>query len=196
MKHKTRYFLWFIALSLGLALALNMPDSSTQKVIIYPSLATFDLFTHQDEPLEAKHLDSPYRIIYFGFTSCYQICPADMAVLSAILDDLEPNVLKELLPIFLSIDPERDNADTLQTFLSAFHPDFLGLYGTQSSISSLLDTYKIYSKKVVDPDLEEYQFDHANAIFLLDNDWQLVEIFWGSNVSNRIESKLRSLLSS
>ena len=63
------------------------------------------------------------KLIYFGYTYCPDICPMDILKISKLFDD-NPNLNKELLPIFISIDPERDRPETLKSFIENFNSAF------------------------------------------------------------------------
>src|ERR1700761_3821443 len=112
--------------------------------------------------------DSDFRgklmIVYFGYTFCPDVCPADLMAITQALDALGP-AADGIQPIFITIDPERDNA-VLAEYLKAFHKSFVGLTGTPDEIRKVANTYKAFYAKVQDPKSGEYSIDHSGVIYL------------------------------
>ena len=76
------------------------------------------------------HLKGKWLLIYFGFTNCPEICPAEMEKVSKAVDEVEAKYGEgTILPVFISIDPERDSAGLIKEFLEDYNPKFVGLVG-------------------------------------------------------------------
>jgi protein SCO1/2 len=88
-----------------------------------------------------------YRIMYFGFTHCPDVCPTDLAVLGQALRRFEksdPARAARVTPIFVSVDPERDKPAVLKDYVAAFHPRLVGLTGTPAQIAGMTRRYGAY----------------------------------------------------
>jgi protein SCO1 len=109
-----------------------------------------------------------YRLVYFGFTYCPDVCPTDLQRIGRGLAEFEksdPARAGRVQPIFISVDPERDSPDNIKEFVSAFHPRLIGLTGSPDEISDIAKRYGVfYSKGEVGPD-GEYLMNHStNAV--------------------------------
>lgn len=90
------------------------------------------------------------RLVYFGFTSCPDICPVHLAQLSDVLD--RPGMPPNVKVLFVTVDPERDTSEVIRTFLDRFNSDFVGLTGT---VDQLLEVQQQFSALVAIPETVE-----------------------------------------
>src|SRR6201996_5052507 len=97
-----------------------------------------------------KRSDSDFRgklmIVYFGYTFCPDVCPADLMAITQALDALGP-AADGVQPIFITIDPERDNK-VMAEYLRAFHRSFVGLTGSPEEIRKVANAYKAFYAKL------------------------------------------------
>lgn len=125
-------------------------------------------FTLTDQKGKARS-DSEFRgklrIVYFGYTFCPDVCPADLMAITQALDALGPKAAG-IQPIFITIDPERDSK-VLSEYLGAFHPSFVGLTGTPEEIRRVANSYKAFYSKVEDARGSDYTIDHSGVIYLM-----------------------------
>ena len=116
-----------------------------------------------------KRSDSEFRgklmIVYFGYTSCPDVCPTDLMAITQVLDELGP-LAKDIQPIFITIDPERD-ASVLAEYLGAFHKSFIGLAGSDEEIRKLAYAYKAFYAKLPNASGGGYLIDHTGVIYLM-----------------------------
>jgi protein SCO1/2 len=110
-----------------------------------------------------------YRIVYFGFANCPDICPTDLAKIGQamrLLEKSDPAVAAQVQPIFISVDPERDTPAILKDYAAAFHPRLAALTGTVEQVETAKKAYAIYAKK--EPaDNGTYRMDHQRIIYLM-----------------------------
>jgi protein SCO1 len=91
-----------------------------------------------------------YRIMYFGFTHCPDVCPTDLAILGQALRRFEksdPAPAARVVPIFVSVDPERDSPAVLKDYVADFHPRLVGLTGTPQQLADMARRYGAYYGK-------------------------------------------------
>ena len=86
-------------------------------------------------PVDLKNLRGRVVLIYFGYTWCPDICPTNLAFIAAALKSLAPEDLARVQVLFVSVDPERDDAQRLAQYTGYFHPQILGLTGTPEEIA-------------------------------------------------------------
>jgi protein SCO1/2 len=117
-----------------------------------------------------KRSDSEFRgkymLVFFGYTFCPDVCPTTLAVMAAALDKMGSGA-DRIVPIFISVDPERDKPDVLKAYLSAFGPRFVGLTGTAEEIAATTKAYRVYVQAHKDQG-ENYPVDHSGVVYLMD----------------------------
>lgn len=104
-------------------------------------------------------------LLFFGFTQCPDVCPTALTRAAAVRELLGERA-DALQVLFMTIDPERDTPELLKAYTAAFHPSFLGLYGTAERTAQMADEFKIYYKKV--PTGSSYTMDHSTQSYLFD----------------------------
>ena len=128
---------------------------------------SFLLKDHKGDLFDSKNIQKK-KLIYFGYTYCPDICPMDMLKISQVYDD-NIGLRKKLLPIFITVDPDRDNQKAIKAFVENFNDAFIGLTGTKDEINKVIKSFKIYvnyNKKNLND--KSYLVDHSSLIFLMD----------------------------
>jgi protein SCO1 len=132
-------------------------------------------------------------VVYFGYTYCPDVCPADLMAISQAIDAL--GALGDgVQPIFITIDPERDTK-VLGEYLSAFHPRIVGLTGTPEQIRSVANSYKaFYAKRAADDGSGAYSVDHTGVIYLMGRDGEYLGFMPPQTGPDRLTEILRKYL--
>lgn len=136
----------------------------------------FVLTTQDGKTLRSEDLRGQYRLIYFGFTHCPDVCPDDLARMTQTLNLLGP-AARQLTPLFITIDPARDTQEQLKSYLSAFHPAITGLTGAPEEIKRVITDYKIYAVKDEDPTASDYVMNHSAFTYLMSPEGQYLKHF-------------------
>ncbi len=114
-----------------------------------------------------------YRIVYFGFTFCPDICPTDMQRVAQglkILKGKDADLAAKVVPIFISVDPERDTPAVVGEFAAAFSPDMVGLTGTPDQIAATAKTFKVAYTKEAPAKNGSYLMQHSTIVYLFGPD--------------------------
>jgi protein SCO1/2 len=109
-----------------------------------------------------------YRLVYFGYTFCPDVCPVDMQVIGAGLTRFEADDAARaalVQPIFITVDPARDTPAVLRQFVAAFHPRLIGLTGSQDEIAAVARAYRIYYERS-QASADGYLVNHSRQIVL------------------------------
>jgi protein SCO1/2 len=110
----------------------------------------FELVNSSGETVRWSDFDGTYRTVYFGYAFCPDFCPNDMAQLTRgfnLLKERAPDKAAQVIPIFITIDPERDTPEVVGEFTSAFSDDLIGLSGSPEQIRTAADVFRIpYSR--------------------------------------------------
>jgi len=131
-------------------------------------------------------------LVYFGFTSCPDVCPTDLQAIALALDRLGRDA-DQLQPIFITVDPERDTAEHLAEYVPMFHPRLLGLTGGAEAIRKVADAYKVYYARVPLKD-GDYTVDHTAYIYLMDRDGNYLGFFPPGTSADRMVEIIRPRL--
>ncbi len=110
-----------------------------------------------------------YRVVYFGYAFCPDICPTDMQRVAQglkVLKTGDPDKAAKIVPIFITIDPERDTREVVGEFAAAFSPDIIGLTGTPEQIAATAKAFKVFYAKGEPVAGGGYLVDHSNVVYL------------------------------
>lgn len=153
-----------------LALAADDAPSAAQMMddLMYGRGTVGGPFTLTDQSGQ-KRSDSEFRgklmIVYFGYTFCPDVCPADLLAITRAMDALGSSA-ENVQPLFITLDPERDTA-LLKDYVGAFHKSLIGLTGSSEEIRKVANAYKASYAKVPGPREGEYAIDHTGVIYLM-----------------------------
>lgn len=133
----------------------------------------FALRNSKGEPVRWGDFAGKYRVVYFGYTFCPDVCPTDMQRVAQGLKALkasDPDKAGKIVPIFITIDPERDTEAVVGEFAAAFSPDIVGLTGTPEQIAATAKTFKVFYQKGEAQPGGGYLVDHSNVVYLFSPD--------------------------
>jgi protein SCO1/2 len=134
----------------------------------------FTLIDQTGKRVTDKDFHGKYMLVFFGFTHCPDICPAGLQVMSAALAKLGDKA-KDVVPVFITLDPERDTPEKLAEYLNSFDARFVGLSGSKQEVESAAKAYRVYYQIVPDDKTPgEYTVDHAAIIYLMGKDGQFI----------------------
>ena len=111
-----------------------------------------------------------FMLVFFGFTNCPDVCPTELQVMAAALNKLGAKA-DRIVPIFITVDPERDTPQAMASYVKSFHPRLVGLTGSQAEIDTVVKEYRVYAKKVADPkSTAGYTMDHSAILYVMGPD--------------------------
>ena len=137
---------------------------------------SYSLTDHNGNSVTDKSFSDKFKIIYFGYTFCPDICPTGMAVISQALD-LLGNKAQRIKPLFITVDPKRDNIEIMAEYHSHFHPSFSNLTGTLDQIRRVAKLYRVYYKKSDASEAENYLMDHSSIMYVLSPEGEYINHF-------------------
>lgn len=139
----------------------------------------FELTNPAGETVRWKDFDGQYRIVYFGYAYCPDVCPFDVQRMVAGLNLFaadNPDLAKDIRPIFITIDPERDTPEVMGEFTANFSDDLIGLTGTAEQIKAAADAFVVYYSKGEVSQGGGYLMSHSNAAFLMGRDGEPIAL--------------------
>ncbi len=168
-----------VAIAAALALAATLAACGAGAPQQEPPLAgstiggDFTLTGSKGQTVRWGDFAGKYRIVYFGFTYCPDICPTDMQRVAQglkILKAKDAELAAKVVPIFISIDPERDTPKVVGEFAAAFSPDLVGLTGTPEQIAATAKTFKVAYAKEPPAKNGSYLMQHSTIVYLFGPD--------------------------
>ena len=155
----------------------------------------FTLIDHNGNRVTDASFHGRFMLIYFGYTYCPDMCPVTLTTMAGALDLLGEEG-KQIVPVLITLDPERDTGEQLKMYVGYFHPRQVGLTGTVEQVAAAAKAYRIYFAKVrrdgAEPD--DYFMDHTVATFLVGPDGKLRHRFSHGISAEAMADRLRDLL--
>ncbi|KAK7061231.1 hypothetical protein R3P38DRAFT_2677057 [Favolaschia claudopus] len=152
----------------------------------------FSLTTHTGEPYTEQNLLGKWSMVYFGFTNCPDICPAELDKMGLVLEAAEKEHGKIFNPVFVSVDPARDSPSRIAVYLKDFHPAFTGIVGSYQSVKAMCKAYRVYFSTPPNAKPEDdYLVDHSIFVYFMDPKGQFLEAFGQTVTVEEMLEKIR-----
>lgn len=156
--------------------------------------ADFTLTDLNGKPFTLSSTHGKVVMLYFGYTSCPDICPLTMSDMAGARADLGADG-QDVQIVFVTVDPERDSQEVLQKFVPAFDPGNIGLRGTPEEIKAAADAFGVkYQKTPLKDSALGYAVDHSAFIYVIDRSGQLREMLPFGTRRQDIASDLKILV--
>lgn len=157
-------------------------------------LHAFELVTGYGKPFNLDSLREKYSLVFFGYTSCPDVCPTTLRVLAQLHDRLEKaNQHRDIQVVFVSVDPDRDKGKKLQQYATYFNKHFVGVSGDESQIANLAGqlgaSYEV-SKHGASGD---YGVSHTGLLFVINPAARFAAILSPPHEVELVESRIRLL---
>jgi protein SCO1/2 len=149
------------------------PAAETPPLAGAPIGGDFALTDEDGRRVTNASLNGRYRLVYFGYSYCPDVCPVDvdrMARGFRAFEAKHPATAARVQPIFITVDPARDTREALKAFTASFHPRLIGLTGNEQEIAVAKRAYRVYAAKTAGTDAANYLMDHTAYIYLMDPD--------------------------
>lgn len=133
----------------------------------------FTLIDQDGRTVTERSFAGKYRIVYFGYTYCPDVCPTGAQHIGAglrLIEQADPAMAARIVPIFITVDPARDTPAVLKSFTAAFHPRMVGLTGSPAAIAATAKEFAVYYRKGEVTENGGYTVDHSSVGYLMDPD--------------------------
>ena len=146
-------------------------------------------------PVNLGDLEGKVVMLFFGFTSCPDVCPLSLAKIGACLSSLEAEQAQDVGALFITLDPGRDTAERMHQYAEFFHPGIIGLTGSKGAIDELTARYGVtYERRQSPESALGYTISHSDTILLLDRNGVLVDRVGNDEGSESLRGKVLELL--
>lgn len=144
--------------------------------------------------------DADYRgrfmLVYFGYTFCPDVCPLGLQTIAAALDELPAEVQDQIVPLFITVDPERDTVPVMRDYVAAFHPRLVGLTGSEAEVTAAVRAYRVYASRSSAPAGDDgYLVDHSTFTYLMDRQGRYLAHFGHDTTPDEMAKRMGELIS-
>jgi protein SCO1/2 len=191
----------FLSMLLGMPLVaaadaprLTPPDDLFKAGILSPALPAPEIRLEGSDgkPLNLARFEDKVVLLAFGFSSCGEVCPITLATLAGARKKLGGDAA-DVQVVYVTVDPERDDAARMKKYLASFDPTFVGGVGTRAQIDAAQKSYGISSTKQVYAD-GNYTIGHSSSIYMIDRAGRLRAVMPYGHSSDDFAHDLRILL--
>lgn len=217
-----RRFAVFAAVALALAFAAWQQGSGrTDTPASHDAVAggsgvggPFSLTDHNGNAVTEKDYAQSWKLVFFGFTHCPDVCPAGLQKIKTVLETLPPGQAEKLAVLFVTVDPARDTPEVMKAYAGLYDSRITGLTGTEEQVKAMENAYKVYAARS-EPAAPEsaheahetgahhegaahhsasYSVDHSAFIYFMSPEGKLVDIFHSDDTPDAILKALDKTL--
>ena len=134
----------------------------------FPEAYQFKLKDHNGQAFRIEDQKGKVVLLFFGYTNCPDVCPTTLSEFKKIHTALGGQA-DQVRFVFITVDPERDSQERVQEYISAFHPDFIGLSGSRPELEPIWDGYfHAPENETIDGDEDGYLVTHTGRVYVID----------------------------
>ena len=155
----------------------------------------FELNSTLGRKIGPQNFRGKVLLVFFGYTSCPDICPTTLITIKGALEDLEPNEVGKVQPLFISVDPERDTLEGMKQFLTFFHSSLVGVTGSAEELKAITKKFgAAYMKDNRSQSAADFLIAHSGYIYLMDQQGRARALYRTSNKAEEMVEGIRKLL--
>lgn len=163
-------------------------DNAGQNITV-----NFNLIDHNENTVTHKDLHKSTVLVYFGFTSCPDVCPLSLNKIVQVKQKLESHKIF-IRPVFITVDHERDTPQVLKEYVGSFDRDIIALTGSKEQIQEAADNFKIFFEKISNAENEkEYMMNHSTFVYLVGPRGQYMDHFNFNDDVEEIVSRIKNI---
>lgn len=136
----------------------------------------FNLVDQTGSNVTERDFAGRWLLVYFGFTYCPDVCPTELGVIASALDVMG-QAGEGVVPILITIDPERDTPAALADYVARFHPRLRGLTGSEAQVAAAARAYRVFYARAQSPNQTSYTMDHSGFVYLVGPDARVRALF-------------------
>jgi protein SCO1 len=134
----------------------------------YPVAQEIELTRANGSSFRLSEMRGKVVLLFFGYTSCPDVCPTTLAELDQALEKLGAQNAKQVQVLFVTVDPQRDTPEHVQEYVDHFNQDFIGLSGTESDLANVWNNYGVFRETVEGSSAAGYIVNHTARVTLID----------------------------
>lgn len=178
----------FIAIVTPFAIVCAQNPSGTELI-----RSEFTLINHYNQTVTEKDYYGKYLLVFFGFSYCAKICPAGLTKLVNVVNQVD-STGTNLLPIFISVDSERDTPQRLAEYVKLYDPKLIGLSGDEAAIAQATSSFRAYYGRVSGKSAQDYSYDHTDLIYLIGRNGEYLAHFGAADDQSAIVKRIKTVI--
>jgi protein SCO1/2 len=182
-----------LKLALAAALLLAACGAKTEAPLAGAAIGgPFALTDQNGRTVHDSDFKGQWRIVYFGYSFCPDVCPNDLRNIGLglrLLDKRDPALAAKVVPIFITVDPARDTPPALKQYVANFHPRMLGLTGSADAIAAVAKEFGVYYQNGPVKD-GTYAVNHSRQTYLMDPDGKPVALLPADQSGEAVASEV------
>lgn len=173
---------------------LNRAPVSAERTVVSSGTAAiggpFQLVNTEGKQVSDQTFRGKWMLIYFGYTFCPDACPTALTNMGIAIETLGTGTTTPQ-PLFITVDPKRDTAAVLNSYLESFDPRIVGLTGSKAQTDAVVKAYRIYDEPQKPQADGSYLVDHSSYLYLMDPNGKFIDVIQGSTPPDQISAWLR-----
>jgi len=151
----------------------------------------FELTDHNGKKRHSDEFLGSWVLIYFGFTHCPDICPEELEKMCKVVKLLEDSPIgPKVVPLFISVDPERDTVEAVRGYIKEFSDKLIGLTGTKEEIADVTKRYRVYYSAGPRDGTSDYIVDHTIIMYLMNPNGEFVDYYGQLKTAEQIANAI------
>jgi len=167
---------FLLILTIGVAVLVFAKPASFRETTYgepYPLASEIELRRSDGSSFRLSEMRGNVVLLFFGYTSCPDVCPTTLAELKLALSELKEEDVAQVKVLFVTVDPERDTPERVQEYVNRFNPAFVGLSGSQAELEKIWQAYGVYREIIQGTSAAGYTVDHTARVTVIDQQGNL-----------------------
>lgn len=154
----------------------------------------FTLVDQNGQEVTDEKFRGRLMLVYFGYTFCPDICPLGLTTIAEAIDQLPAEDRDQVVPLFITVDPERDTVAVMKDYVGAFSDRLVGLTGSAAQVDAAVRAYRVYARKGESDADGTYLVDHSTFTYLMDRDGRYLAHFGHSATPEEMAKRLETAI--
>ena len=154
----------------------------------------FTLVDQNGQEVTDEKFRGRLMLVYFGYTYCPDVCPLGLTTIAEATDPLPAEDRDQVVPLFITVDPERDTVAVMKDYVGAFSDRLVGLTGSAAQVEAAVRAYRVYARKGESDADGTYLVDHSTFTYLMDRDGRYLAHFGHSATPEEMAKRLETAI--
>ncbi len=155
----------------------------------------FQLVDQNGQEVTDEKFRGRLMLVYFGYTFCPDVCPLGLTTIAEALDRLPAEDRDQIVPVFITVDPERDTVAVMKDYVGAFSDRLVGLTGSPDAVQDVLREYRVYARKADSETADgAYLVDHSTFTYLMDREGRYLAHFGHSATPEEMAERIEAAI--